>query len=99
MARGARLTGATPSEAAQGELDYLEHNRTRMDYRRYRLEGWFIGSGVVEAGCKRLIGQRLKQSGMFWTEPGATAVAAFAVRCFCRWLDFPVEPALFKAPE
>jgi hypothetical protein len=73
------VTGATPSEAAQGELDYLQHNRTRMDYRRYRQEGWFIGSGVVEAGCKRVIGQRLKQSGMFWTEPGATAVAS--LRC------------------
>jgi len=73
------VTGATPSEAAQGELDYLQHNRTRMDYRRYRQEGWFIGSGVVEAGCKRVIGQRLKQSGMFWSEPGATAVAS--LRC------------------
>jgi hypothetical protein len=73
------VTGATPAEATQGELDYLERNRTRMDYRRYRREGWFIGSGVVEAGCKRVIGQRLKQSGMFWTEPGATAVAS--LRC------------------
>ena len=67
------------SEAAQKELDYLERNRTRMDYRRYRAQGWFIGSGVVEAGCKRVIGQRLKQSGMFWTEPGATAVVS--LRC------------------
>jgi hypothetical protein len=73
------VTGPTPSEAAQAEMDYLERNRTRMDYQRYRQEGWFIGSGVVEAGCKRVIGQRLKQSGMFWTEPGATAVAS--LRC------------------
>jgi hypothetical protein len=73
------VCGATPSQAVQKELDYLERNRTRMDYRRYRQEGWFIGSGVVEAGCKRVIGQRLKQSGMFWTEPGATAVAS--LRC------------------
>ena len=67
------------SEAAQKELDYLERNRTRLDYRRYRAQGWFIGSGVVEAGCKRVIGQRLKQSGMFWTEQGATAVVS--LRC------------------
>jgi len=73
------VTGPTPPEAAQTEMDYLERNRTRMDYQRYRQEGWFIGSGVVEAGCKRVIGQRLKQSGMFWTEPGATAVAS--LRC------------------
>ena len=39
-----------------------------MDYRRYRANGWFIGSGIVEAGCKHVVGQRLKQSGMFWTE-------------------------------
>lgn len=73
------VTGPTPSEAAQGEIDYLERNRSRMDYRRYRQAGWFIGSGVVEAGCKRVIGQRLKQSGMFWTESGATAVVS--LRC------------------
>jgi len=74
-----QISGFSPSELAQRELDYLERNRPRMDYRRYREQGWFIGSGVVEAGCKRVIGQRLKQSGMFRTEPGATAVAS--LRC------------------
>lgn len=74
-----QIPGFSPSEAAQRELDYLERNRMRMDYRRYREQGWFIGSGVVEAGCKRVIGQRLKQSGMFWTESGATAVVS--LRC------------------
>lgn len=70
---------APPAEAVQRELDYLERNRARMDYRYYRQQGWFIGSGVVEAGCKRVIGQRLKQSGMFWRQSGATAVAS--LRC------------------
>jgi hypothetical protein len=79
LAEVRQITGTTPSDEAQGQLDYLERNRARMDYRRYRQQGWFIGSGVVEAGCKRVIGQRLKQSGMFWTEPGATAVAS--LRC------------------
>ena len=69
---------ANPEER-QRELDYLKRNQARVDYLRYRREGWFIGSGVVEAGCKRVIGQRLKQSGMFWTEAGATAVAS--LRC------------------
>ena len=73
------VTGPTPAEAVQRELDYLERNRARLDYRLYRAQGWFIGSGVVEAGCKRVIGQRLKQSGMFWRETGATAVAS--LRC------------------
>jgi len=40
-----------------------------------------VGSGVIEAGCKTLIGSRLKRSGMFWTVRGANAV--IAVRC-CR---------------
>lgn len=79
LAEVCTATRPAPSEAAQGEIDYLERNRSRMDYQRYRQQGWFIGSGVVEAGCKRVIGQRLKQSGMFWTEPGATAVAS--LRC------------------
>ena len=73
------VTGPTPPEAVQRELDYLERNRARLDYRYYQEQGWFIGSGVVEAGCKRVIGQRLKQSGMFWRETGATAVAS--LRC------------------
>lgn len=68
-----------PTELVQKELDYLEGNRDRMDYLRYRQQGWFIGSGVVEAGCKRVIGQRLKQSGMFWTEAGAAAI--ISLRC------------------
>jgi hypothetical protein len=76
-ARAVKVT--TLPETARKELDYLESNRTRMDYRRYRQEGWFIGSGVVEAGCKRVIGQRLKQSGMFWTVTGASAVVS--LRC------------------
>jgi hypothetical protein len=76
----ARAAADSPlAETIQRELDYLERNRARMDYRHYREQGWFIGSGVVEAGCKRVIGQRLKQSGMFWRESGASAVAS--LRC------------------
>ena len=33
-------------------------------------------SGVIEAGCKTVIGQRLKQSGMKWTVRGANAIIA-----------------------
>jgi hypothetical protein len=72
-------TANPPAEAVQRELDYLERNRARMDYKHFRAQDWFIGSGVVEAGCKRVVGQRLKQSGMFWTEAGATAV--LSLRC------------------
>jgi hypothetical protein len=67
------------SQEAQSQIEYLENNRPRMDYQRYRAQGWFIGSGVVEAGCKHVVGQRLKQSGMFWTQAGASAV--LTLRC------------------
>lgn len=66
--------GPDLAEETRRQIDYLENHRHRMDYRRYRANGWFIGSGIVEAGCKHVVGQRLKQSGMFWTESGATAV-------------------------
>ncbi|MBI4623671.1 MAG: hypothetical protein HY736_10715 [Verrucomicrobia bacterium] len=56
------------------ELGSFEKNRTRMRYGEFRRQGLFIGSGVVEAGCKTVVGQRAKQSGMCWTEAGLLAV-------------------------
>ena len=50
-----------------------------MRYPSFRKQGLFIGSGVIEAGCKTVIAQRLKQSGMFWTVGGANAIVA--LRC------------------
>ena len=61
------------------ELGYFLNNAPRMRYRWFRQCGLFVGSGVVEAGCKSVIGQRLKQSGMHWTVPGADAI--IALRC------------------
>jgi hypothetical protein len=67
------------SVAAQEELrkliGYFENNRHRTDYPSYRAKGWDIGSGPTEAGCK-IIGARLKGSGMRWVEAGAATVAA-----------------------
>ena len=45
-----------------------------MLYGTYRALGFFYGSGVVEAGCKTVIGRRCKCSGMLWSEPGATHI-------------------------
>jgi hypothetical protein len=56
-------------------VGYFEHNRHRTDYPSYRAKGWDIGSGPTEAGCK-IIGERLKGSGMRWVEDGAATVAA-----------------------
>jgi hypothetical protein len=73
-----------PTEAAAlqkvaVELGYLEENRNRMRYAEFRKQGLFVGSGVIEAGCKSIIGARLKQSGMEWTVRGANAI--IALRC------------------
>ncbi len=61
------------------KVHYFRKNASRMRYKRFREMGLFVGSGVIEAGCKRLIGKRLKQSGMFWSVAGANAV--IALRC------------------
>jgi len=61
------------------EITYLEKNKDRMLYGRFRAQGLFVGSGVIEAGCKSLIGHRLKQSGMKWSLRGANSI--IALRC------------------
>lgn len=60
-------------------IGYFEKTRQRMRYRVFRRGGFFMGSGVVEAGCKTVIGKRLKQSGMHWSVRGANAI--IALRC------------------
>jgi hypothetical protein len=60
-------------------LSYFEGNAPRMRYHWFRQCGLFVGSGVVEASCKTVIGQRLKQSGMHWTVTGADSI--IALRC------------------
>ena len=61
------------------EADYFEKNADRMRYPKFRKRHLFVGSGVIEAGCKTIIASRLKQSGMFWTVRGANDI--IALRC------------------
>ena len=61
------------------ETAYFERNAERMRYPKFRRQHLFVGSGVIEAGCKTVTGSRLKQSGMFWTVRGANAIVA--LRC------------------
>ena len=67
------------AETIRKEADYFEKNAARMRYPDFRKQHLFVGSGVIEAGCKTVIGSRLKQSGMFWTVRGANAI--IALRC------------------
>jgi hypothetical protein len=68
-------TGGDVREELRKLIGYFEHNRHRTDYPTYRAKGWDIGSGPTEAGCK-IIGERLKGSGMRWVEDGAATVGA-----------------------
>src|SRR6516164_6904132 len=67
------------AEKIRTETDYFERNAERMRYPRFRRQHLFVGSGVIEAGCKTVVGSRLKQSGVFWTVLGANAI--LALRC------------------
>ena len=74
-----KCRGTPQAEQVEQALHYFTSNVTRMQYGTFRAAGYFIGSGVVEAGCKTVIGARCKQSGMFWSESGAENV--LALRC------------------
>jgi hypothetical protein len=56
-------------------VTYFTNNQKRMDYARFRQQGYFIGSGTVESGGKQISGLRLKRAGARWTQPGAVATA------------------------
>jgi hypothetical protein len=82
----ARLRSLSPDNpelaaAVRVEANYFEHNAEPMRYPKFRKQNLFVGSGIIEAGCKTVMGSRLKRSGMFWTVRGANAV--IALRC-CR---------------
>lgn len=76
-------------ELCEREIGYFKKNKERMRYADFRRRGLFVGSGVMEAGCRTVVGQRLKQSGMHWTVNGANNI--IALRCCLlshRWEDF-----------
>jgi hypothetical protein len=91
-ARAFPLTGRK-ADGLQTALGYFEHNAHRMHYAHFKSLGMFIGSGAVEAGCKSIAGQRLKLSGMRWTQPGATGI--LTLRCLQasgRWEEILTQP-------
>jgi hypothetical protein len=77
------------SEEVRKAIAYFEVNAERMRYAAFRSLDLFVGSGVVEAGCKTIVCQRLKLSGMHWTIRGANDI--IALRCCAlsgRWEEF-----------
>lgn len=77
--RSIQTPDAELAQKIRTEADYFVSNATRMRYPQFRKQHLFVGSGVIEAGCKTVIGHRLKQSGMFWTVKGANSI--LALRC------------------
>lgn len=73
---GAVRRQAERSEEARKCFQYLHQNRERMRYPKFEAEGLCTSSGVVEAGCKVVVGTRLKRAGMHWTVRGANAILA-----------------------
>lgn len=66
-------------DEARTKIRYFLTNAQAMRYQAFRDKHFFVGSGVIEAGCRTVIGARLKASGMFWSEKGANAI--IALRC------------------
>ena len=78
-------------------IEYVRRNRHRMPYPKFRAMGLCVGSGVVEAGCKHVLGTRCKRPGMHWSVNGVNAIAA--LRCCVlsnRFDDFRIRR---KAPS
>lgn len=78
--------GAESLEAARREIAYFTTHAERTRYGYFREQGYFIGSGVIEAGCKTVVGRRLKQSGMFWGLSGAENI--LQMRCIIKGQHF-----------
>jgi hypothetical protein len=77
--RSIHTTNPELAEEIRKQSEYFQTNTERMRYPEFRAQHLFVGSGVIEAGCKTVIGSRLKRSGMFWTVRGANAI--LALRC------------------
>jgi hypothetical protein len=79
--------GAQRRTLAKKQITYFERNQARMLYQTFRQAGYFIGSGVVEAGCKTVVGQRLKHSGMLWSRQGASDLLTVRCALLSGWFD------------
>jgi hypothetical protein len=74
-------------------LRYFQRNAHRMRYAHFKKLGMFVGSGAVEAGCKAIVGQRCKLSGMRWTQAGATGILTLCcLEASDRWKEIPAQP-------
>lgn len=94
------LIPASRKKAGRKAVAYFENNRSRMRYDAFRAKGYFIGSGVVEAACKTLVGQRFKAAGMHWSRHGLkrllsirTALCSKRYESFWNWRSTKLKAA------
>jgi hypothetical protein len=87
--KGLRPKTRDGTEAVRLAIGYFETNRQRMNYPAYRAKSMHIGSGVVEAACKHVVGARCKRAGMRWTQTGAQTTLALRTQLLNdRWDDY-----------
>lgn len=79
----AHVRAAAKRAALQALITYIENQDDRLAYDRFRAQGLEIGSGPVEAACKHVVGQRMKQSGMRWSKAGSQNTLSLRVA----WLN------------
>jgi hypothetical protein len=70
----------------QSALEYFQSNMDKMNYGIFTALGLFVGSGIVEAGCKVIVGTRMKNAGMHWSKTNAEKI--IALRCAIRNNEF-----------
>jgi hypothetical protein len=86
----ARLSKNKAEEIAK-RLAYFTENAAKMRYGLFRAAGLFIGSGVIEAACKTIVGKRMKNAGMHWSKKNAEGV--IALRCAINSGEFGAQAA------
>lgn len=85
-------TKSATSEVVHAATTFFTNNKKRMDYARFREEGYFIGSGTIESGAKRLGELRLKEAGARWTKDGAV----YTAKARAAWLGDQWRPIVSR---
>ena len=73
------------------EIRYLQNGRERMDYPRYREQGWPVGSGAAESTCKNLIKARFSITGAHWRRANIPKVLALRIDVL-NHVNFAADP-------
>jgi hypothetical protein len=78
-------------------LTFMRHNAHRMEYKRFRDNGWPIGSGPVEGSCKHIVKKRMCQSGQRWSLRGGQAI--LSLRAIVQSKRWPLFWTAYKQLE